>query len=55
MHFLYDKYVWTSIYTPLVRHHLGVMLTTHRHLLSRSRMAELYLHSHICLHGVMVN
>jgi hypothetical protein len=30
-------------------------LTTHLHLLPTSRMAELYLHSTICLHGIMLN
>jgi hypothetical protein len=30
-------------------------LTTHLHLVPRSRMVELYLHSKICLHGVVPN
>jgi hypothetical protein len=32
----------------------GVKLTTHLHLVPRSRMVELYLHSPICLHGVVL-
>jgi hypothetical protein len=34
---------------------LGVKLTTHLHLLPRSRMVELYLHSLICLNGIVLN
>jgi hypothetical protein len=30
-------------------------LTTHLHPLPRSRMMELYLHSPLCLHGVVLN
>jgi hypothetical protein len=30
-----------------------VKLTTHLHLVPRSRMVELYLHSPICLHGIV--
>jgi hypothetical protein len=30
-------------------------LTTHHHLMQRSRMVELYLHSPICLHGILLN
>jgi hypothetical protein len=30
-------------------------LTTDLHLVSRSRKVELYLHSRICLHGIMLN
>jgi hypothetical protein len=33
----------------------GVKLTTHLHLVPRSRMVELYLYSLICLHGVVLN
>jgi hypothetical protein len=33
----------------------GVKLTTHLHLVPRSRMVELYLHSPIRLHGVVIN
>jgi hypothetical protein len=33
----------------------GVRLTTHLHLVPRSRLVELYLHSLICLHGVVLN
>jgi hypothetical protein len=33
----------------------GMKLTTHLHLVPRSRMVELYLHSPICLHGVVLN
>jgi hypothetical protein len=33
----------------------GVELTTHLHLVVRLRMIELYLHSPIHLHGVMLN
>jgi hypothetical protein len=33
----------------------GVELTTHLHLVPRSRIVELYLHSPIHLHGVMLN
>jgi hypothetical protein len=29
-------------------------LTTHFHLVPRSRMVELYLHSPICLHGIVL-
>jgi hypothetical protein len=31
----------------------GVKLITHTHLLPRSRMMELYLHSFLCLHGTV--
>jgi hypothetical protein len=30
-------------------------LTTHLHLVQRSRMEELYLHSRMYLHGIMLN
>jgi hypothetical protein len=30
-------------------------LTTHLHLVPRPRMVELYLHSNICLHGIVFN
>jgi hypothetical protein len=33
----------------------GVKLTTHLHLVSRWRTMELYLHSLICLHGIVLN
>jgi hypothetical protein len=33
----------------------GIKLATHFHLVPRSRMAELCLHSRICLHGVVLN
>jgi hypothetical protein len=33
----------------------GMKLTTHLHLMPRSRLAELYLHSPLCLHGIMLN
>jgi hypothetical protein len=33
----------------------GVKLTTHLHLVPRSRMMEIYLHSPLCLHGVVLN
>jgi hypothetical protein len=33
----------------------GVKLRTHLHLLPRSRMVELHLHSPICHHGVVFN
>jgi hypothetical protein len=33
----------------------GVKLTVHFHLVPRSRIVELNLHSPICLHGVMLN
>jgi hypothetical protein len=32
----------------------SVKLTTHLHLVPRSRMVELYLHSPICLHGIVL-
>jgi hypothetical protein len=32
-----------------------VKLTTHLHLVLRSRMIELYDHSPICLHGIVLN
>jgi hypothetical protein len=32
----------------------GMKLTTHLHLVPRSRKMELYLHSPICLHGIML-
>jgi hypothetical protein len=32
----------------------GVKLTPHLHLVPRSRMMELYIHSAICLHGTML-
>jgi hypothetical protein len=34
---------------------LGVKLTTHFHLVPRSRMMELYLRSPIFLHGIVLN
>jgi hypothetical protein len=34
---------------------LGLKLTTHLHLVPRSRMVELYLHSLICFHGIVLN
>jgi hypothetical protein len=33
----------------------GVNLITHLHLVPRSRKLELYLHSQICLHGIVLN
>jgi hypothetical protein len=33
----------------------GVKLTTHLHLVPRSRMVELYLHSPVCLYGIVLN
>jgi hypothetical protein len=33
---------------------LGVKLTTHLHLVRRSRMVELYLHCPVCIHGAML-
>jgi hypothetical protein len=33
----------------------GVKLTTHVHMVLKSRMMELYLHSPISLHGVVLN
>jgi hypothetical protein len=33
----------------------GVKLTTHLHLMPRSRMSEQYPHSSICLHGTVLN
>jgi hypothetical protein len=33
----------------------GLKLTTHFHLVLRPRMVELYLHSPICLHGVVLH
>jgi hypothetical protein len=33
----------------------GVNLTTHLHLVPRSRMVELYLHSPVCLHGIVLD
>jgi hypothetical protein len=33
----------------------GVKVTTHFHLVPRSKMVELYLHSPIHLHGVVLN
>jgi hypothetical protein len=32
-----------------------VKLTSHLHLVPRSRMVELYLLSHTCLHGIVLN
>jgi hypothetical protein len=40
---------------PQVQSGRGVKLTTHLHLVPRSRMVELYLHSLIRLHGVTLN
>jgi hypothetical protein len=34
---------------------LEVKQTIHLHLVPRSRMAELYLHSLVCLHGIVLN
>jgi hypothetical protein len=33
----------------------GVKLATHLHLVPRSRIVELYLHSPICLHDIVLN
>jgi hypothetical protein len=33
----------------------GMKLTPHLHLVPRSRMLELYFHSLICLHGIVLN
>jgi hypothetical protein len=33
---------------------MGVKLTTHLHLVPRSRKVELYLHSPICFHGIVL-
>jgi hypothetical protein len=33
----------------------GMKLTTHLNLALRSRMVELYLYSHIYLHGILLN
>jgi hypothetical protein len=33
----------------------SVKLTTHSHIVQRLRMVELYLHSPICIHGVVLN
>jgi hypothetical protein len=39
----------------LGKSHWGVKLTAHLHLMPRSRMVVLYLHSPIHLHGIMLN
>jgi hypothetical protein len=33
----------------------GMKLTTHFHLVLRSRMVEIHLHSPICLHDIVLN
>jgi hypothetical protein len=33
----------------------GVKMTTHLHPVLRSRIVELYLHSPICIHSIMLN
>jgi hypothetical protein len=33
----------------------GMKLTTHLHLVPRSRMVELYLHFTMCFHGIVLN
>jgi hypothetical protein len=33
----------------------GMKLTVHLHLVQRSRMVGLYFHSHMCLHGIVLN
>jgi hypothetical protein len=33
----------------------GVKLTTHLHLVPRSRTVELYLHSSMCLHSIVLH
>jgi hypothetical protein len=33
----------------------GLKLTTHLHLVPKSRIVELYLHSSISLHGIVLN
>jgi hypothetical protein len=33
----------------------GEKLTTHLHLVPRPRKVELYFHSLICLHGIVLN
>jgi hypothetical protein len=40
---------------PEVKAAGGVKLTTHLHLVMRSRIVQLHLHSLICLHGVVLN
>jgi hypothetical protein len=40
---------------PVVSHGKGVKLTIHLHLVPRLSMAELYLHSPLCVHGVVLN
>jgi hypothetical protein len=58
-----DRLWSTSIHLPngypaLLPRGLGgraVKLPTHRHLVLNSRMVELYLHSLICLHGIVLN
>jgi hypothetical protein len=41
--------------SPLGQSGRGVKLTTHLHLVPRSRKVELYLHSPICHHGIVFN
>jgi hypothetical protein len=40
---------------PLIKAAGNVMLTAHLYLVPKSRMVELYLHSLISLHGVVLN
>jgi hypothetical protein len=40
--------------SPGVKWDKGLKLTTHLHVMPRSRMVKLYLHSPICLHGIVL-
>jgi hypothetical protein len=50
----YIKWV-LEVNSPGVKWDESVKLTTHLHVVPRSRMMKLYLHSHICLHGIVLN
>jgi hypothetical protein len=45
----------TGGFLPWGRSGRGEKLTTHLHVVPRSRMVELYHHSPICLHGLVLN
>jgi hypothetical protein len=45
---------WVPILHPRKESGRSVKLTTHLHLVPRSRMVELYVHSSIRLHGIVL-
>jgi hypothetical protein len=47
--------MWVSGALLLEVNSQGMKLITHLHLVPRLRMVELYFHSPICLHGIVLN